>query len=69
MSISSAGGKARLHYEGSDPVITIRSDEVTVRDIVIEGSSIGIRLEEVSDCLIEDIAIEGTPLGIQLVGS
>jgi len=69
VSISSAGGKARLHYEGSDPVITIRSDEVTVRDIVIEGSVIGIRLEEVSDCLIEDIAIEGTPLGIQLVGS
>lgn len=69
VSLSSTGGKARLYCEGSDPAITIHSDQVTVRDIVIEGSGIGIRLEEVSDCLIEDITIEGTPLGIQLVGS
>ncbi|GAF81988.1 unnamed protein product, partial [marine sediment metagenome] len=69
VSISSKGGKARLHYEGSDPAITIHSDQVTVRGIVVEASGIGIRLEAVNDCLIEDIAIEGTPLGIQLLES
>ena len=69
VSIFSVGGKVCLHCEGSDPAITICADEVTVRDFVIDAVDIGIRLEEVNNCLIEDIAVEGACLGIQLVDS
>lgn len=67
--LMSIGGRARVHTEGTEPVVSVMAPGVTLRGFQIQGRGTGVTLESVQNAVLVDNVIRGnTGIGVFAFG-
>ncbi len=68
ITIRSVGSPAHFVADGSAPTITVRADDVALRDLAISGGSVGIFVSS-ARCRVVGVTVRETAAAVRLVGA
>jgi parallel beta-helix repeat protein len=68
ITIRSLGAPAHFVADGSAPTITVRADDVTLRNLAISGESVGVFVSS-ARCRVLGVTVRGAAVAVRLVGA